>query len=206
MKITNIALIAALGTGMMCYAQSTSSSDQSSNSGQSPSATGKVATKGGADAKFAMDAAQGGLAEVQLGQLAQQNAQSQDVKDFGKKMVDDHTKANDQLKDVAQKAGMTLPTDINAKDKADMARLQKLQGAEFDKAYMKHMVMDHTKDVNEFKKEANSGKNADLKSFAQQTEPILEQHLTMAKDVNSKVSNGGSASKAKKSAGTPSGQ
>jgi putative membrane protein len=143
--------------------------------------TGGVTTK---DHTFMVKAAQGGLAEVQLGQLAQQNGQSQQVKDFGKKMVDDHSKAIDQLKHVASQKGVTLPTEPNAKDKAEYDRLSKLQGDAFDKAYSKAMLTDHKKDVAEFQKEANSGTDPDVKSFAGQTLPTLQDHPQMAQQLS----------------------
>ncbi len=143
-------------------------------------ATGGVATK---DHNFMMKAAQGGMAEVQLGQLAEQNGQSQEVKDFGKRMVTDHSKANDELKQVAAQEGVSLPTTLDAKDKATMQRLQDLHGAAFDKAYMKDMVMDHEKDIAEFKHEASTGNNQAVKNWASQTVPTLESHLQQAEKV-----------------------
>ncbi len=144
-----------------------------------------------------MKAAQGGLAEVQLGQLAAQKASNPDVKAFGQKMVDDHTKANDQLKDIASKNSIAVPTELSAKDKAEHERLSKLSGDAFDKAYMSHMVADHKKDVAEFKKEANSGKDDAVKNFAQQTLPTLQEHLKMAQETNGKLKGSASASNAK---------
>lgn len=158
--------------------QSSSSSSMSSNSNSESG--GKLSA---ADKNFVMKAAQGGMAEVELGQLATQNAKSDEVKQFGQRMVDDHTKANDQLKQVAQQKGVTLPTDLSAKDKAEKDRLSKLQGEQFDKAYMQHMVMDHKKDVAEFKKESTSAKDSDVKNFAAQTLPTLEDHLKQAQQV-----------------------
>ena len=143
------------------------------------SRTGGVATP---DRKFMDNAAQGGMAEVQLGQLAQEKGQSQEVKDFGKKMVDDHSKANDQLKQLASQKGVTLPTDLDAKDKATKARLEKLSGQQFDQAYMKDMVTDHKKDVAEFQKESKSAVDPDVKSWAGQTLPTLQGHLKMAEE------------------------
>ncbi|MBV8071595.1 MAG: DUF4142 domain-containing protein [Acidobacteriaceae bacterium] len=140
-----------------------------------------------ADTTFATKAAQGGLAEVQLGQLAVSKAESPSVKEFGQKMVDDHTKANDQLKQLAQQQNMTLPATMNAKDQALYDKLQKLSGAQFDKMYMKAMVKDHEEDVKEFQKEATHGKDSAIKNFASQTLPILEQHLQMAKSTDSQV-------------------
>lgn len=140
-----------------------------------------------ADRKFAMEAAQGGMAEVQLGQLAKDKASSDAVKQFGQKMVDDHTKANDKLKSIAEQSGITLPTTIDAKDHADMDRLSKLSGESFDRAYMDHMVKDHKKDVAAFQREANSGKDANLKQFAADTLPALQEHLRMAQDTAGKT-------------------
>jgi putative membrane protein len=139
-------------------------------------------TVSSADKKFAMEAAQGGLAEVELGHLAAQKGQNDKVKQFGQRMVDDHGKANDQLKTLAAKDNITLPTSINAKDQALKDKLSGLSGADFDKTYMQAMVKDHQKDINEFQKEANNGSNADLKAFAAQTLPTLQEHLRMAQE------------------------
>ncbi len=120
----------------------------------------KSSAKNSADQHFAMEAAQGGMAEVQLGNLAKDHASSDAVKQFGQKMVNDHSKANDQLKSIASQSGITLPTDIGAKNQAEVDRLSKLNGVAFDHAYMQLMVKDHKKDVADFQKEANSGKDA----------------------------------------------
>jgi putative membrane protein len=147
------------------------------------------------DHTFMMKAAEGGMAEVQMGQLAQQNGQSQAVKDFGKRMVDDHTKANDQLKEVATQQGITLPSGVSSKDKAEYERMSKLNGDAFDKAYAKMMVSDHKKDIAEFEREANSGNNAEVKGFANQTLPTLQDHLKMAEQMNNSVKSEGKAAK-----------
>ncbi len=137
------------------------------------------------DSRFAMKAAQGGMAEVKLGQLAQDKGSSDSVKQFGKKMVDDHSKANDQLKSVAAKENMTLPTEMDAKDQAIYDRLSKLSGAAFDRAYARDMVRDHKEDVADFQKEANKGKDDAIKNFAAQTLPTLQEHLKMAQGLMS---------------------
>ncbi len=151
--------------------------------------TGKSTTgsMSAADRHFMDKAAQGGMAEVELGQLAQQNGSSQEVKDFGKRMVDDHSKANDELKQLASQKGVGLPNDLNAQDKATKDKLSKLQGDAFDKAYMKDMVMDHKKDVAEFKREATAAHDPDLKNWASQTLPTLESHLQQAEQIAPKV-------------------
>jgi putative membrane protein len=167
----------------------------------SKTSSGKTSMAG--DSHFAREAAQGGMAEVKLGQLAQDKGSSDAVKSFGKRMVDDHSKANDKLKDVASKENMTLPTDVSAKDKATYERLSKLSGAAFDRAYAKDMVKDHQTDVAAFQKEANGGKSDSLKSFASETLPTLQDHLKEAKQMMSSVS-GTRASKSAKSESSPS--
>ena len=124
-------------------------------------------------------AATGGMEEVELGQLAAQKASSPDVKNFGQHMVDDHSKANDQLKQLAAQKGVTLPAAISNMQKHDVSKLAKLSGAAFDSAYVSMMVKDHKKDVAEFQKESKSAKDSDLKSWASTTLPTLEDHLKM---------------------------
>ncbi len=132
-----------------------------------------------ADTKFAKEAAAGGMAEVKLGQLAAEKGSSDFVKQFGQKMVDDHGKANDDLKSVAEKENITLPTEMMPKEQALYDRLSKMSGSDFDAAYTKAMTTDHKKDVADFQKEANGGQNASLKDFATRTLPTLQQHLQM---------------------------
>src|ERR1700733_5389427 len=112
-----------------------------------------------ADTHFAKEAAQGGMAEVKLGQLAQEKGSNDAVKSFGKRMVDDHSKAGDKLKDAAATENISLPDGIAATDQATYDRLLKLNGAAFDRAYAKDMVKDHETDVAAFQKEANGGKS-----------------------------------------------
>ncbi|HMD34850.1 MAG TPA: DUF4142 domain-containing protein, partial [Vicinamibacterales bacterium] len=131
------------------------------------------------------------MAEVELGKLAIEKASSDQVKQFGQRMIDDHGKANDELKTIAQQKNITLPTAISAKDKAERDRLTKLSGAAFDRAYMSAMLTDHKKDVSEFRVESTSGKDADIKAFAAKTLPTLEQHLKLAQDANKAVGTSG---------------
>jgi putative membrane protein len=139
-----------------------------------------LATVSATDRTFAQKAAAGGLAEVSLGQLAQSNASSQQVKDFGHQMVTDHSQANQELQQIAQTENLTLPTTPDSKDQALQKRLSGLNGAAFDAAYTQDMVRDHQQDIAEFKREAQSGQDPALKAFAQKTLPILQQHLQMA--------------------------
>ena len=138
------------------------------------------------DKKFVKDAALGGMAEVELGKLATQKAASDEVKQFGQKMVDDHTKANDQLKQVAAKESISIPDALDSKHQSRINKMSKLSGPDFDKAYIKDQVKDHQQDVNEFKSEADNGSDPNIKQFASSTLPTLQEHLSMAKDLNKK--------------------
>jgi putative membrane protein len=140
-----------------------------------------------ADGDFMTKAAQGGMAEVALGNMASTKAANADVKAFGKKMIEDHTKANGELKAIATKKGVTLPTDVNAEQKATAERLSKLSGAEFDKEYVAVQVADHEKTVALFETEAKSGADAETKAFAEKTLPTLRMHLQMIKDMQGKM-------------------
>src|SRR3954469_6756322 len=145
------------------------------------------------DKSFAQEAAMGGMAEVELGNLAQQNAQSDDVKQFGARMVQDHTAANQQLMPILQAKDIQAPTQLDATHRRTMDKLSKMRGAEFDRAYMHEMVEDHDKDVKKFRQQAQHGSDADLKTFAQNTLPVLEQHQKMAHDISKSLTAVGSS-------------
>ena len=136
---------------------------------------------------FIRRAAEGGMAQVQLGELAQQKAESPQVKEFAQRMVNDHSKANDQLKQLAAKEGVTVPEKLSARDKETKARLEKLSGAEFDRAYMADMVSHHTHDVTEFRTQARTARDPAVKSFASETLTTLEDHLKNARNVDRQV-------------------
>ncbi len=140
------------------------------------------------DTNFAIQAAQGGLAEVKLGKLAASQAQNSDVKAFGQQMVDDHTHANNQLKAVAQTENMTLPSDMNSHQQTMFDRLSKLSGSEFDREYVNSMVKGHEQDVKDFGREAKGGKDPQMKSFAAETLPIVQGHLQKIKLIQSQIS------------------
>lgn len=130
--------------------------------------------------------------EVELGKLAQQKASSDGVKQLGQKLVQDHTKANDQLKDVATKAGITVPDTLDPKHQSMVDKLSALSGNAFDKAFTKDAVKDHEQDIKMFKEEAQNGTNPSVKNFASETLPVLQEHLSMAKAL--KQTHGASAS------------
>ena len=145
------------------------------------------------DTEFMKNAAIGGLAEVELGKLAQQNGHAQQVKDFGSRMVQDHGQAGDWLKSIAQQKGVQLPDQLDAQHKATRDRLAKLQGDAFDRAYMRAMTTDHDKDVKEFRKEAQAAKDPDLKRFARDTLNVIEQHDQLAHNVDRQPTSTGSS-------------
>jgi len=136
---------------------------------------------------FVMEAAQGGMAEVALGKLASEKASNDRVRQFGQQMVADHGKANDELKALAQTKSVMVPADLNAKHKATQDRLSKLSGTAFDRAYIEEMVGDHKKDVADFRKEAKSGSDSQVKAWAAKTLPTLEEHYKMVQDINSSL-------------------
>jgi putative membrane protein len=176
-------VLAVFSIGMTTAAAAQSSNDKMSST-SSGTSSAKLAP---ADRQFVKKAAEGGLAEVELGKLASEKADSPDVKQFGQRMVDDHSKANDQLKQVASEKGITIPDKLSTKDAATKARLEKLSGKAFDRAYMRDMVTDHTKDVSEFRMESKNAKDPDVKNFASQTLPTLKDHLKEAKSIAPKA-------------------
>ena len=145
------------------------------------------------DRTFIARAAAGGLAEVKLGTLASEKATNADVKKFGEMMVTDHTKANDQLKQIASAQQVTPPADLKPQDQALYDQLSKLSGDEFDRTYMRHMVEDHQKDVAEFKKASTTAGDPALKQFATETLPTLEKHLQDARSVSARLGGGPTA-------------
>ncbi|MDQ6622425.1 MAG: DUF4142 domain-containing protein [Verrucomicrobiota bacterium] len=129
------------------------------------------------------EAAPGGEAEVELGQLALKRAGSSEVKRFAQQMVEDHSKAGAKLKALAQQKKVTLPAGIMPKAKQTAEKLGKLEGAEFDRAYVKTMVEVHEKDVAAFSAFANNATDADVKTFAVTTVPTLQHHLQMIREI-----------------------
>ena len=136
--------------------------------------------------EFASRAAEGGMMEVELGQLASERAVSQRVKDFGAMMVKDHKAANEELKSVVGSLDISLPSMVSEGDKKEMDKLNKKNGKDFDKAYMNMMLDDHRKDVTEFRRAADKCSEQSLRDFASKTLPVLEKHLDSAKAITGK--------------------
>jgi putative membrane protein len=151
------------------------------NTGQDPTSTGVLEDKA-----FVRKALQGGMAEVQLGQLALQKSSNADVKQFAQKMIDDHTKLGDEMKQVGQQMGIKAPDSPSSKDKSAIAKLQTLNGDDFDKAYIKDMVKDHQQDAKDFKQEAQTTTNPALKSVVVQGQQVIDEHLQMIQQIAQK--------------------
>ena len=137
-----------------------------------------------AEKAFVTKALEGGAAEVQLGQLAQEKSQSNDVKQFGQKMVNDHGQMADKwLKPVAKQLGVSEPKGPSKKDKKEIAKLQGLSGDEFDREYITMMVKDHQQDLKDFKDEAQAAQDPNVKEIAQQGSSIISQHLALIEQI-----------------------
>lgn len=139
------------------------------------------------DSEFAVAAADGGLMEVQLGELAQKNAASADVKKFGEMMMKDHSKAGEELKTLASSKNITLPAMLSDEKQKKYDDLAKKKGAEFDKAYISFMVDDHKEDISEFEDAAKDAKDPDVKAWAESKLPTLKHHLEMAEAIDKKT-------------------
>ncbi|HVY80555.1 MAG TPA: DUF4142 domain-containing protein [Steroidobacteraceae bacterium] len=208
-------------------AQTPSTSDQTSPSTTSPGATSPDTTSpsaastphqreatggemqhhmasagktGGEDPKtFVKKAALDGMTEVELGKLAQQKSENPDVRSFGERMVTDHTKANDQLKQIAQEKGYQVPAKLDAEHQAMVQKLSSKSGAAFDQAYADAMNKDHSKAVALFT-DAQQSSDKDLAAFAQKTLSTLEEHKDMADSLDSKIRTASSESNGKERA------
>jgi putative membrane protein len=145
------------------------------------------------DTAFVTKLAQVGIAEVELGKLTLQKTMRDDVKKFAQQMVDDHTKAGDELKAIAMRKNITWPADTDTEHNALHTRLSKLSGAAFDQAYMQAMVDGHRKVATEVRSEATSGTDDEVKEWAAKTAPAVEAHLKHAETVNRSVHPPGSA-------------
>jgi putative membrane protein len=135
------------------------------------------------DRMFVTKAMQGSMAEVQLGQLTLQKTNNEQVKQFAQRMIDDHTKLNEQMKPVAQQLGVTVPDQVSKNDRKTMAKLQSLSGSAYDQAYIKDMVKDHKQDLNQFQMEASSGQDQTVKDAANQGSKVIAGHLQMAQQL-----------------------
>jgi len=139
------------------------------------------------DRKFMVETAEGGMAEVELGQLALSKAANQDVKKFAQHMIDDHSKANKELELLAKSQKLSLPIAPGQKYKQTKDRLSKLSGADFDREYMKEMINDHKKVIAAFELRTRQARDAELKGWVEKTVPTLREHQQLANDIAKKV-------------------
>jgi putative membrane protein len=176
-------MISSFGAALALSAAIAQTNDSPEPKASPDSSKASAAGLSKADATFIKKAASGGIAEVEFGRLATDKASKPEVKQFGQRMIDDHSKANDQLKQVAAAKHVTLPQSISAKDKATKAQLEALSGEEFDRAYMEDMVKDHKQDVAEFQRASKSALDPQIKDWASQTLPTLQDHLKQAQTI-----------------------
>ena len=162
-----------------------------------PNGKTQMSNSKNADGKFMSMAATSGMNEITLSNQALSKSSNEDVKKFAQMMIDDHTKAGDELKSLAMTKNIMLPTDADAKHKAALTKMSSLTGDSFDMAYVKMMVKDHEKAVALFQKESTGGKDEDAKAFAAKTLPTLQGHLEMARSMMSKMMGGKTADKMK---------
>lgn len=137
--------------------------------------------------KFLSEAMQDGVAEIHVCQLALQRSQNDDVKRFAERMIADHTRADQEISQLASKKGVGLPQDVSEKQKLTYEALSKLSGAAFDKEFMSHNVSDHEGDIEDFEEQSQKGTDPDVKALAAKTLPMLQTHLQLSKEVNDKV-------------------
>ena len=142
---------------------------------------GLCSERSAADQKFVNEAARGGMLEVELGQVAQKNGTSAEVKSFGQQMVTDHTRLNEELGDAAKKDGFEVPGGLTPKQREEIQALSKVSGKEFDSKYAQLMVKDHTEDLAAFRKAESTTQKPELKKAIADAIPVIEHHLEMAK-------------------------
>jgi len=175
-------LLCALFALVACK-KSEDASDPRTTSAVTPNAAGLAKE----DREFVDEAAQGGLLEVRLGNVAQQRASSAEVKTFGQHMVTDHTKANAELTQLASQKGVRASSELDAKHQKMVDEMQEKSGDKFDRDYVDFMVEDHEKDVKLFETASREAKDPDLRAMAAKTLPTLRMHLQMARDMKSKM-------------------
>lgn len=139
------------------------------------------------ETSFIKEASQGGQTEVELGKMAETKSQNADIKKLAEHLDQDHTKSGKELMDIAQKNGVTLPTDLKHAENREVSKLQDKTGAEFDKAFAEYAIKDHEKDIDKYQKALQNTKNADLRAYIEKNLPVLHQHLQLARNAGSAV-------------------
>jgi putative membrane protein len=146
---------------------------------------GSAAAQKSSDAvKFIEDAIRGNLAEVKMGQLAQQHGASDDVRDYGEMLAKDHGKGLEKSSSLAKTLGVTPPTQPSADAAKTYDQLAKLSGKEFDRQFAMHMAMDHQKEIAKYEEEARDGISPEVAAYARETLPTLKEHLEKAQSID----------------------
>jgi len=188
MKKLNTLLMIALAATVFtaCHnngTDSTAAADSANKSKDTLSAKKDSTLVSMDDAKFAVDAANGGMTEIELSKLAQSKTSNKQIKDFAGMMVMDHSKAGDQLKGIANLKHITLPDSVSNDSKQAITDMSKKSGADFDKAYVSKMVDDHTKVASMFETGSKNLRDTDLRNFAIKTLPTIKGHLAKIKAI-----------------------
>jgi putative membrane protein len=151
------------------------------------SPTGSPVALTSSEKEFMTNAARGGALEVQLGNMAAQKASSPDVKQFGERMATDHGQLGQKLQQLASNLNVTPDQQLSPEQQSAVSRLQNLSGKAFDREYMKTMITDHVKDISEFQRTASQASNPDIRRFATEALPTLQEHLRMAREIGGKL-------------------
>lgn len=162
-----------------------SSSDTSMNTMNNTDTSKATVDQNAVD--FAQEAASGGMMEVQVGNLAQKDSKNKAIQEYGKMLVDDHTSANNDLKDIASKKNINLPTTVTSDQQDKIDKLSKETGSDFDKDFISMAIDDHQNDIDKFKKAGENITDQDLKDFIVKTLPTLQKHLDKAKEIKKKM-------------------
>ena len=178
-----VAALAASALAILpVHADQTATQKRSSSASQS----GSISS---ADRSFVRQAAEGGMAEVRMGEIGQQKASNAEVKALAKRLQNDHQQANSELKSFAQSKGIELPTSMGSTQEQSISGLEDKQGADFDREFVQHAIQDHQKDIAEFEKASSSATDPDLKAWAEKTLPVLKEHLQLAQKASQSLEN-----------------
>lgn len=188
MKSSGVLTIAIAATMVFaaCNNASNNSVDNADSANSAKIDSGDIGLQPG-ETEFMVKATNGGLTEIELSKLAQQNSKNERVKNFADMIIQDHTSANSQLATLAGTKNVTLPDSLSQDSKSDVDKLSRKAGKDFDKDYMKKMVDDHKKTIDDFKDELNDVKNPQLQAWITNTLPTLEKHLDSAQVIDSVI-------------------
>jgi putative membrane protein len=189
--VTMAAIFLMIGGIPIAYGQQSGAANMQENSPANAKENNATMTQqesiSNTDKQCVNSALQDGMLEVAVSKEAAERSTNKDVQSFAKQMIQAHSKANDQLRQIAQKGGLQTPVTMGTKNDSEMQKLSKFNGSKFDDAYMRFAIKTHEKAINMFTKEAKEGTDQDLKTFASQTLPTLQHHLSMAESLHQKM-------------------